>query len=343
MKFKKYTLGSIVLIAIIGVFAYITFPKPVLVDLYFIELDMPMAVWIVAPVVLMFIVSLFHMFIYSIKFILNEKNLKKDETKLVELIKHCILNEPSNDKFKNKTFANIAKLLNSSSIEIDKNFVSEFEPIQEAISKVTKIQNGEYINLRAYKLNEQNSYRQQNMRNKAILDSKYALKVVKNIKKYSEETRSVAMKAITKAELLRDAKHNIKSVNKDTEVAHQFFTAVSKHIEIELSKQEIMDICKHYKFTENDYIKLAKEFKTNYENIGEYLQFFEDLASDIGEAFAGYVYALIDLEMIDKALDVLSSVSYDRYKELNIYLQMKKANIKYPIEQFLAKRIGNEA
>jgi hypothetical protein len=320
---------------IIGIFTFINFNEIVGINLWFTNLYLPVAIWVLIPMFLIFILSLLHMSVYSFKFIINEKNISKDHKKLTSLIKNLIIDEQYNGKFNNKIFNHITQLLNNSKLVVDKEFVSEFEPFQETITKIRKINGSEYVDLREYSIQEHNNYRQKNMRNKSAIDSKYALKVIKNKNKYSEPTRTFAISSIIDFGLLKEAKQHICSVKLDVDLAHKFFLNTSKNNTVELTKDEILNICKNYNFTENDYIKLAEDIKIKYEDVDEYLQLFEDIANEIKEAFSGYVYALINLEMLDKAIEVLSGVSYENYKNLNIYLQMRKAKIKYPIKYFL--------
>ena len=67
----------------------------------------------------------------------------------------------------------------------------------------------------------------------------------------------------------------------------------------------------------------------------ELLKLFELLYENIDESENGYIYILLELEMIDKVKEILSSTEPNELLNFKAYLELKNLNKHYNIELFL--------
>ena len=82
MKLGLYIFASLALIAIIGAVAYTINPNYYSVEVLGISFNFPVALWVILPMVLLFLFTLGHMLIYGLKNYFKLKKWKKDADSL---------------------------------------------------------------------------------------------------------------------------------------------------------------------------------------------------------------------------------------------------------------------
>ena len=99
------------------------------------------------------------------------------------------------------------------------------------------------------------------------------------------------------------------------------------------SVEKIKDIVSKSNFNRDDFINLANILKSFEPDI--LISIFEALSGRFEEAEEAYIYILLQLEMIDKAKEILDLSSEKEFLKLKAYLSLKEAGEHFQIELFI--------
>jgi hypothetical protein len=305
---RKYSIFSIIFIILSGFFIYINSNETTTMAILGINISLPNAIWMMGFLLLFFIFSIGYAFILRYKSFRFENNILKDIKVIKENIKFKMLGI---NKFNNtKELNNINEFIkNISYLNISTNFVEDFEFLNE----IDKIKNGEVVDLKKYKLSEDNEWVILNKSNKLNQDNSY-VKTILNTSK-NESLIKQAQEIIIK--------------NKDLNQILEFNIPLTKEIIIENIESEKLNILlKNSDLEKSDYIEIAKEAYKIYDNPETLFELFEAYHE-------AYIYLLIEFEVIDKALEVAKE--YES-KFFEYYLLLREDGHKIDIKDFLNDR-----
>ena len=91
MGLKIYIAFSLLLIIIVGIFGYAIENAQYEISIWGYTQSLPIVVWILAPLVLLFIFSVFHLIFYGSVHYCKNHGLKKDEMYIIDTIKTLLL------------------------------------------------------------------------------------------------------------------------------------------------------------------------------------------------------------------------------------------------------------
>ena len=306
---KKYSIVSILFIGFVGLFVYINSNNYTTMSVFGINIDMPNAVWMMSSLFVFYIFSIIFMAVLRYKNFKFDKNVKKDIQIIKDNIKNKILGI---DKFRNtqelhhiNNFVKNIKYLNISPIK-DKEF-KFFEDIE-------KLQKGEEVELKKYKLSGDNEWVILNQLNKLNNDENYAKTILRTSK---NET------------LLKKAR-DIISKSTDLNDIIEFNIPISKDVILNnIENKELPKLLEQSKLKNSEYIEIAQKAHEVYKNPEILFSIFEK------QHFA-YVYLLIEFEVIDKALEVAKEYEI---KFFEYYLILRENGYKIDIKEYINDRL----
>ncbi len=198
MRLGLYIIASIILMSIVGVFTYSINPNNYSIEEFGIPVNIPIAVWVVLPMVLLMIASVVHMMFYGARNFLKFKKWEKETETLDNALYWSLLHEPKAHKFHVPLFKQRASLLAVSSIDVDGAVDDISDKLRSALTLVSEINRGEYVDLKAKKLNKKLSSSNpiviQNIKNRLLKEENFAEEVIQNKESYSEELFNEALK-----------------------------------------------------------------------------------------------------------------------------------------------------
>ena len=156
MGIKRYIALVIVYLLAIGLYVYSFNGDTYTLEISKFSLSLPIAVWIVVPAILLFIASVLHMLFYSFKEFLNSRALRKDFENYETFFANKILFEKSKINFKTEWFKFVGRTLELTEFKEDNQVMLDDEKIVELRNLVAKIENGEVVELKKYKLSKDN-------------------------------------------------------------------------------------------------------------------------------------------------------------------------------------------
>ncbi len=332
MKLKRYSFFSLIFVIFVGLYVYSFNGDFLRLSLFGIELELPIAIWIILPIILFYVVSFLHMVFYGFSNYFAIKKYETDYKSMIEFLKALVLKQDTYDiEFKTKEYRNIANFILNSEFSIDKNFKSRESELDEAIKTFSRIENGEYI--KDLKLSKDNHLYIKNISNRLRIDPKFAVEVLKNPTQYSEDLVKASFIKIIEEADKKEIYRFIDNVKFDKELVDLILQKYKEGV-IELSVEKIKDIIARANFKKVNFINLANMLKTNFEP-ETLIAIFEGLSSRFQEAEEAYIYILLELELIDKAKEILDLSNENEFLKLKAYLKLKERGEHFQIELFI--------
>jgi len=347
MRLGLYTLASIVLMAMVGIFIYTFNPNEYSHNFFGVYVTMPVAVWVVIPMLLLMFASIVHMMFYGTKNFFKFKRWEKDSDNLNSALYWSLLNEPKAHKFNLPKLKETASLLQVSHLKVKGTVDGVSEKIQSALNIISEIDKGECVNFKEKKLSQalskENPLVIKNNLNCLEKDESFIEVVLQNKEQYPKEVFEKALNLFAQNTNFLKAKKYSKIFTRDSFMT--LIGRVTRDENLELS-QTILDEFIHdlnSEFKCSDYLLIANITKKQL-SPDENLKLFRSYDKQYTKAQTAYLYLLFDYEMIDKAGEYLDEHDEDEFMRFRALYDLKKEHKKYKITDLMnIKHICNDA
>ena len=303
---RKYTTISFIVIAIIGLFTYINTNATTTFSLFGVNVTLFNAIWTMLFLTIFYLVSIIYFGIEKIRTFIFEKNIKKDKENIIKNIEANILYK--NQKFPIKELKDIQSFINMvQGLKINPQENEKFPFLEDII----KLQNGEIVDLKKYKLSNDNPWVLKNLENKIAKGDINSAKEALNTPLKDKAINLLSQKA--------DAK----------EILDNDYPITKETILNNIKSDKLKELIDKSNLSNMEYIQIAQKlYKTN-ENPEFVMELFK-------EKIVAYIYLLIEYEMIDEA--------YEEAKEKEIklfeyYLLLRQNGIKIDIKEFIDAKL----
>ncbi len=326
MGLKKYIFGSLLLAIVIFGYTFSIEAGDYRIQILDFTLILPIALWIVLPMVILLVLTILHISFYGLKNFFIVKAFNKDSNSLITLINKRLLNENSNANFQNENLKELADVLNQLDVDVSNtNFSSQNKDISKTVDQKFNIKAGKYVSSKDLKLDLDNPMMIENIKNRIEIDDNFALEVIKNSTKYSQ---TIIKKAFLKA-VETKSMTSIKKVIPELKLDNDMVKAVLKKdseqkIEFAMTNEMILELITRATLSNTDLITIAKDYKSLM-TPEQLIRLFEDIASAKEEYTTSYLYVLAEYEMIDKVRDILVNNSSDEYLPFRALIDLKDA------------------
>ena len=338
MFIKRYTIASLILMALVGwyVYAYVT-QETVGIELFGVLLpSLSVAIWVIVPLFVLYIASVLHMSFYSMMGGFRVRKYDKDYDKIIDAIVDAYLNKAvRNHTFKTPRYKLLGTLLDETTLFLKGNVSpdTDNEKINAVIKTVDSIKNGEVIDLKSYSLlpsnplviqNNRNRYKKGDINSEDILShsDKYAKELC--IEVYTDFVKTSSVNSIEKYKefLTKSSLLEILSrINADEN-------------NIEISNEALISLFSGLDLFLNDYLEISMAL--SHGMIPEQrIKLFEILSTNNEEAVDAYLYTLYDLELLEPANDILDISQPDEYQNFKAYRALKECNKHFSIKLFI--------
>lgn len=328
MYIRRYTLSSILLLVLTSwaVFAFVTQGNTGDIDIfegYYLP-DMPIAFAVLIPAVVLFIATISHMLFYSIIEYVRNRTRDSDFNKIEEAIS-MNLKGKIGDKphYTSSLYRDMGELLNLSKIELNSSSeLSNGNKFKELVKTLTAIKHGAVLELDStvgYHIKELNYW------NALKEDSHNAESVLMERGYYSDELYIEAFNHLCKVNTLSTIQRYDKWFN--IEALFNMLARVDAEEEgLTLNRREILELMEPLSFSKENYTKLAKVFKDSNMSPDFRLELFKHFIDKSDDAVEGYLYTLLNLEMISEAEEVLLELQPENLIHIRAYVILKKSN-----------------
>ena len=341
MYIKRYTIAAFILMALVGSYFYISFPSENLaVAVFGINLPvLPLAFWVVLSMVLLYLASVGHMLYYSIIGSFKLRKYRKDSETFADSINDALLGRlERNHQYKTERYALFGKVLDNSRLEMINGIsATGDEKLDLAVELLTKIKNGENVELKKYRLSPKNPLVQQNDMNGYRNGELSEEQILNNADKYSEELVSLAFTNYAKTAPLHLIEKYKAFLNK--EVLFKIVARVNADENIlVISTDLLVTMFSEVELNEEDFINLSATL-SNHMLPDERIKLFQKLSENSDIATPAYLYTLFDLEMLAPAKEILENSQPDEFIHFKAYKALKDCNQNFSIDLFIPHKV----
>ena len=337
MHIKRYTIASLLLIALVGWYVS-TFVSSESISINIFGIVLPslsVALWVTIPLIILYLASLAHISFYSMMGSFKLRKYEKDYEKIIDSIVDAYLGkENRHHMFKTPRYKLLGSLIDNTKLfpnNIDSSSIED-EKIKSTLKLIEDIKNGEIVELKKLSLPVDNVLVVQNNRNKyrngelnaedilshpdnydsAILNDVY-IDFVKTSPVYAIENYKQFMSKEALFEILArvNADENTIEISNDSLIA-LFET-------LELGTKEYVEASSILSFT------MIPEQR---------IRLFETISDDKEEAMDAYLFTLFDLEMIAPADAILEISQSDEFLNFKAYRALKECHKNFNIKLF---------
>jgi len=332
MGLKKYIGFSLLLIVAVYVYVFSIETGNYTVNILEYSLELPIAVWLILPISILFLVTILHIVFYGFKNYLQTNSMKKDEDNIIELFKNLLLENNSNKKFKQKSLKELAEILEQINISPkNDDFNSTNNEITSIIKNIIKINAGEYVSDKSVKFNKNGKIYQANLLNRVKTDVDYAVDVLKKADTFAIEIVKAAFSNVVTNKSMTTIKKLLDGLKLDKDMVLELIEKDSQNSEFALEHEVIAKYTKNVDFDKNDYLHFAELYKKSVKP-DELIKMFEQISTENEQALDAYLVILFEFEMIDQIREILSGYKDEEYLPYRALLDLKDAGKHYSLE-----------
>lgn len=337
MGFKKYIVFSALFIGVIFGYTFSLELGDFKVTLFDISLLLPIAVWIIAPLVVLFIATVLHILFYGLINAFKQRAIEKDKETMINLIKSNLLEKNLPKRFKTKAFKEMSAIISQLKLNVrDSNFSSSDSELNFLISNIQDIKAGKFVSDKSLKLNEKSELSNQNLINKVNEQIDFSVEVLKKSENYPQNIVKQSFINVINEKSMTTVKKLYKNIKLDKDLARRLFEKDAANNEFGFTSEEISKIVKDLEYTTEDYLALAR----NYESIlqpDQIIALFEKLSEEIDASTPAYLHVLFEYEMIDKVREIIDTTPEGEYTSFKALLDLKDAGKHYDLESISYK------
>jgi len=320
MRIKQFIGCAILYIAVVGIITFIENANSYKTSFFGLEIELPVVVWVLAPLVLFALFALLHIMFAGIGIYSKKRALQTDSNTFKSSAKDLLLGLESDRNFKTEYYKDAVELAKVLSPYSDGEAKLSSDELNSAFEMVKSVKNGEFIDIKRFKLPKNNPIRVQNDINRIQNDPKFINQILGDRINYNDEVVNAAQEALVRKGSFLDIKKQ--GIPEDKESVHIIFERFMSEEGFEIAKDDLYKIIANLELDENEYIKLFRMLKNKY-TPEALLPMFEKLKNDNPTATQSYYYALYELGMIDELRNQLYFADSEKNEKFEILLFLR--------------------
>jgi hypothetical protein len=340
MYIKRYTIAAFIWIALVGwyVYAYVSHDS-MSIDIFGVHMPiLPLAVWVIAPLVVLYLASVFHMAFYSMLGSFRLRGYEKDFEKIIDAIIEAYLGKKIRSyTFKTERYRLLGRLLEQSTIIPHPELVGSTgnEKIDKVLRIIDDIKRGHVVDLKPYNLLPDNPLMIQNEKNRFKKGDISAADILGNCTKYAEEFCKYIYTEYVKTASLQNILKYKAFLTKES--FHEITARINSDLHtLTISNDELLELIKKLDMTKEDYIELSKTLSKAGMIPEQRMKLFEILSNENHEdVMDAYLFTLFDLEMIGLADEILQNAHPDEFENFRAYRALKECGKNFSIYLFV--------
>lgn len=337
MFIKRYIVASIVLIVLVAWYVY-GFVTDASIGFQFVGIvlpTMPIAAWVAMAMSLLFVATIMHMLFAIVVEEIRLGKYDRDYAQLMTAFADALLKKKGRSHlFRTDRYNKLGKIVDKTDMTPDSALMKLDEPkVAEVVELLEKLKAGQSVDLKKYNLLPSNVLVQQNAVNLYREGKIDDIAVLAHADKYGESLCQEAYRhLIVEAPLYLIEKHQRFLHYDAMMILIRRINAPEHTLEIpDATLVEMIDALKDT--TPIDVMRLAR-ISAEHMLPEQRMRVFEKLSERNDIAMDGYLYTLFDLEMVDKARDLLATTGADEYHLFKAFADLKTCKKHYDINIF---------
>ncbi|MCR6571012.1 hypothetical protein [Campylobacter insulaenigrae] len=323
MKIRLFFFASLIYLLIIAALVYNLELGNYTFNIFTFSLNLPISLWIILPAFILMLLALLHMSFYGFLKHLQFKNLIKDSKNYENLIENLLLKKRTKIKFKTQEFQDIEKLTHSLVFKEK----MQNEKIDHILDILQDVNEGNFVDLKKYKLDFENEITILNEKNHCIQDNDYAYSLIKNKKDLNNDLELFAYKEILQNSSYEKIK-NLKIKKSQEDILSLFKRYEMQNLELSLSEIEVL--LSMNDFDETIFLQIAKMLSKKIEP-QNLIALFKKLQDNNIKVKRAYYYTLAEFGMFDELLNQLGN-NQQEFKDFQLVLFLKEHGKKFNLD-----------
>jgi len=336
MRLVLYVFAAVTLIGIAGVLTHMVNPNNYIIEVMGIHLDLPVAVWVMIPALIVLLFTVMYMIYHATRRYMRRQKWQRDMASLEDAIYWGLVNEPKEQKYFVDEVKRTAKVLDKANIDLRDGVEGVSDRLAKIINILTKIKNGEYVDLKEHKLhkvfNEGNPYLIQNRLNRLENDPQFVEEVMRSSVKYSNLVRKQALEIFARKATFEEARKYAKQF--DVENFFVMLERLDKEEDMEITPQILKEFVSSLKLKCSDFVRMARIVRRHLRP-EENLAFFRQLQKENPKAQNAYLYLLFEYELLDEVERYLEEQDDNEFVKFRALLELKRQNQRFKLEDLI--------
>lgn len=338
MYIKRYTIASLILIALVGwyVFAYVS-QDTTAIEVFGVALPaFPIAVWVIVPLVILYIASVLHMSFYSMLSSFKLRKYDKDYEKVIDAVADAYLaKDERNHIYKTSRYQLLGSIIDNTTLfpSATLNGGTQNDKLDAVLKIIKDIKSGEVVELKKYSLKPDNALVIQNDRNRYKKGDITAENILNHAENHDESLVKEAYSDLVKTAPLSKIEQHKSFLTKES----LFFVLSRINADentLEISNEALISLISVLDLDTKDLIKISSALSTGM--IPEQrMKLFDTLSDKREDAVEAYLFTLFDLEMIAPADELLHNTQSDEYLNFKAYSALKECGKNFNINMFV--------
>ncbi|NPA59009.1 MAG: hypothetical protein GXO30_00870 [Epsilonproteobacteria bacterium] len=338
MYIKRYTVGATMLIALVGWYIYVYISQASTSFEFFGVMlpNWPIALWVVIPLIILYLASVFHMAFYSVLSSIRLRKYDKDYERVIDAIADAYLAKAErNNVYKTPRYKLLGSIIDSTTLFPTKALRAntQNEKLDAVINLIDDIRQGEVVDLRKYNLKNTNSLVIQNDKNRYKKGELSAENILKYNSRYDESLVTEAFNDFVKTATVSAIKENKSFLTKDS-----LFVILGRinaeENGLKLTNEELLELLEVLNLNTKELIEVSVALSSTMLP-DQRMKLFETLSEKREDAMEAYLFTLFDLEMITLADEILANSQKGEYENFKAYSTLKECGKNFNINLFI--------
>ena len=344
MYIKRYSFAALLLIFGIGWFVYgfVSKESMHITVLGIVLPALPVAVWVAAAMLLLFTATILHMLFYSFVGSMRLRKYEKDYQLLLEAFADALLKKPEREhRFKTARYTLIGRIVDQSDLEPGAGLEHlEHPKLSLVAATLQQIAAGDSVDLKRFNLPPSNPFVVRNQYNQLQNGALEPETILAKPDRYDALLHAEAYELLVAAAPLSLIEKYRRFMT---------YTALMTILErinatdntLKVPNATVVDfIEKVDDLSPLDFLNLAVVI-AEHMLPEQRIAITETLSDHNDNALDGYIFTLFDLEMVDKARDLLPLTAEGEYTLFKAYADLKECNRHYDIKIFAKMMLLN--
>lgn len=337
MRIGLYTFASLALIGLIAAFAYTVNPGNYAYEIAEINLDYPVALWVAVPMLILLVMTIFHMMYHGTKSYFSRRKWIRDANEIQDALYWSLLKEPKAHHFSIPEIKSGVALLSVSSLDVMDSTEGLSDKLGRTINWVKKIQEGEYVDLKEKKvakfLSASNPLVVRNTLNRLENNAEFAESVLLSKDAYPQEAVSKALEILVGKESFFKMRKFATLLNGSYLI--QMLERADAGEDVGLTVDNVDFFSQNIELKCAEYMRLARSTITKL-TPDENLTVFKKLAEEKERAQNAYLYLLFQYEMLDEVKAYLEESEENEFKPFRALYILKKGKYNYRVSDIIS-------
>jgi hypothetical protein len=337
MRLGLYTFVSLVFIGLVAGIVYVLAPGNYVLGVSWLpSLNLPIALWVVLPLVVFLLLTLFHMLFHGTRNYFVKRKWNRDIDTMQDALYWSLIKEPKEHSYSIPEIAKGASLLSGSTLDVINIPQGISSKLAKAAEWVQQIGSGEYVDLKKLKvekfMSKDNTLLIQNLINRLEKEPEFADNILRDRESYDDSVVSKAIEQAVASETLFKLQKYANLLDFD-EISTLLDRADAGE-DIGFSIDTLESLIRDKDLTCTQYMRIVQS-AINAFDPDQNIAFFKKLSQEKPEAESAYLFLLFRYEMIDKAESFLDEHEDDDFSAFRAFLTLKKSKYNYKVRDFI--------